>query len=217
MRTAGNFIAAEPDAEGYEGGSSRCAMVSGFSVHAGVGIRAGRRKELERLVRCAARPPLASERLSQLRDGRLSYRLKSPWKNGTTHVIFEPIELLEKLAVLVPAPRANLIRYHGVVGPASKWRASIVPASPDSSVTPPECECETSSETSKRRRRNYGWASLMARVFEIDVLECAHCKGRLRILAAIHPPDTTRKILECLGLLTRAPSLAPAVSSNIFE
>ena len=150
-------------------------------------------------------------------DGRLTYRLKTPWRNGTTHVIFEPLELLEKLAVLVPAPRANLIRYHGVVGPASKWRASIVPASPDTGVAPSECECEKSSVTSRRRRRNYGWASLMARVFEIDVLECSHCKGRLRILAAIHPPDVTRKILDCLGLPARAPPLTRAVSSNISD
>ena len=34
----------------------------------------------------------------------------------------------------------------------------------------------------------------------------------MRILAAIHPPDTTRKILEHLGLPSRAPPIAPAVS-----
>ena len=54
-------------------------------------------------------------------------------------------------------------------------------------------------------------------IFEVDVLECPHCKGRLRILAAIHPPDATRKILECLGLPDRTPPLTPAVSSNIFK
>jgi hypothetical protein len=46
---------------------------------------------LERLLRYAARPPLAAERLEPLPDGRLSYRLKTPWKDGTTHVIFEPL------------------------------------------------------------------------------------------------------------------------------
>ena len=98
--------------ESFETGRSRCAMASGFSIHAGVGIRAGQRKELERLCKYAARPPLATDRLSRLPDGRLSYRLKTPWRNGTTHVMFEPLELVEKLAVLVPAPRANLIRFH---------------------------------------------------------------------------------------------------------
>jgi hypothetical protein len=46
----------------------------------------------------------------------------------------------------------------------------------------------------------------------LDVLQCECCGGRMKILAAIHPPDTTAKILECLGLPSRAPPLAPAVS-----
>jgi hypothetical protein len=40
----------------------------------------------------------------------------------------------------------------------------------------------------------------MMRVFLVDVLKCEHCGGRLKILAAIHPPDATRKILECLNV-----------------
>jgi hypothetical protein len=52
---------------------------------------------------------------------------------------------------------------------------------------------------------NYNWATLMARVFEIDVLECPDCKGRIRIVAVIHPPEATQKILRCVGLPTRSP------------
>ena len=46
----------------------------------------------------------------------------------------------------------------------------------------------------------------------LDVLECPRCLARTRILAAIHPPDATPKILDCLGLPSRAPPLAAAVS-----
>jgi hypothetical protein len=53
----------------------------------------------------------------------------------------------------------------------------------------------------------------MKRVWALDVLECPRCLGRMRILAAIHPPDATRKILECLGLPSRAPPVSPAVSA----
>lgn len=194
-------------------GTSRCARVSGFSVHAGVGIRAHDRKGLERLCKYAARPPLATERLTQRPDGRLSYRLKTPWRNGTTHVMFEPQELMEKLAVLVPAPRLNLTRLHGVLGPAAKWRASIVPAPPAPTSS---CDCGGEKEA-KTRRRNYESASLMVRVFEMDVLVCPNCSGRLRILAALHPPDNTRRILDCLGLPTRAPPLQPAIAQSDFE
>ena len=132
-------------------------------------------------------------------------------------MIFEPLEFLEKLAVLVPAPRANLVHDHGVVAPASKWRAAIVPEPPVTDVTAPECGCEAGGDTEKGRRRNYGWALLMARVFEMDVLKCRHCNGRLRILAAIHPPVVTRKILDCLGLPSRAPPLHPAIPEAISE
>lgn len=212
VRTLGRNIGAEDsgEEESFQSGTSRCAAVSGFSAHAGVAIRAHDRKALERLCKYAARPPVATERLAQRADGRLSYRLKTPWRDGTTHVIFEPQELMEKLAVLVPAPRLNLTRFHGILAPAAKWRASVVPA-PAATQSEPPCDCENGAGA-KTPRRNYAWALLMARVFEVDVLECPDCKGRLRILAAIHPPENTRKILDCLDLPTRAPPLKPAAA-----
>jgi len=68
------------------------------------------RRRLERLCRYVARPPVATERLSRMADGRLLYRLKHRWRDGTTHVVFEPQELVEKLAALVPPPRFHRIR-----------------------------------------------------------------------------------------------------------
>ena len=50
----------------------------------------------------------------------------------------------------------------------------------------------------------------MRRVFEIDVLECPRCGGAMRILAQIHPPETTTAILEWLKLPSRPPPLAAA-------
>jgi hypothetical protein len=60
----------------------------------------------------------------------------------------------------------------------------------------------------------YPWAQLMERVFELDVLSCPRCGGRMRILAAINPPDAIEKILACLGLPTRAPPIAPPLSDT---
>jgi len=45
------------------------------------------------------------------------YQLKTPYRDGTTHVLFEPLDFLARLAALVPKPRVNLIRYHGVFAP----------------------------------------------------------------------------------------------------
>jgi len=33
-------------------------------------------------------------------DGRVRVRLKRAWHDGTTHLLFEPLEFLEKLAAL---------------------------------------------------------------------------------------------------------------------
>ena len=59
--------------------------------------------------------------------------------------------------------------------------------------------------------RNYTWAESMKRVWALDVLECPRRQGHMRVLAAIHPPDATQKILDCLGLPSRAPPVNPAV------
>ena len=116
------------DPEGIDSSASpRCAAVAGFSLHGNVSIGARDCDRLERLFRYAARPPVSIDRLEALPDGRLRYWFKTAWRNGTTHAIFEPLQFLEKLAALVPTPRAHLVRFHGLLGPAAKWRPSIVP------------------------------------------------------------------------------------------
>jgi hypothetical protein len=106
----------------------RCASVAGVSLHANVAVPARDRPRLERLCRYVARPPVATERLSRLPDGRLLYRLKHRWRDGTTHVLYEPGELVEKLAALVPPPRFHLVRYHGILGPCASRRGRVVPS-----------------------------------------------------------------------------------------
>ena len=110
---------------------SGCACISGFSVHAGVGIPAHDRMRLERLCRYGGCPPVATERLSLLPDGRLLYRLKRRWRDGTSHIIFEPLDLVGKLAALVPPPRFNLVRYHGVLAASAAWRPLVIPEAAD--------------------------------------------------------------------------------------
>jgi hypothetical protein len=165
------------------------------------------------------------ERLEPHADGRrVLYRFKRPWRDGTTHVVMDPLELLEKLAALVPAPRAHLTRYAGVLAPAAKWRRLIVPESSSSAAIESAKQRETATSAVSaaisyaaspgpcRHGRNYTWAERMRRVFALDVLECPRCLGRMKILAAIHSPDALRKILDCLGLPSRAPPVEPAVS-----
>jgi hypothetical protein len=79
--------------------------VEGFSLHAGVASKAHEREKLERICRYIARPPVAEKRLSLTRNAMVRYELKTPYRDGTTHVLFEPLDFISKLAALVPKPR----------------------------------------------------------------------------------------------------------------
>jgi hypothetical protein len=105
----------------------RCANAAGLSLHADVAVPARDRKRLERLARYCGRPPIATDRLTQLDDGRLCYRLKRRWRDGTTHIVLDPVDLLERLATFVPSPRSHVVRYHGILAPSAGWRDHVVP------------------------------------------------------------------------------------------
>lgn len=110
--------------------SERVPRYGGMSLHADVAVPARDRRRLERLCRYVARPPLASERLDERGDGTLALRLKTRWRDGTTHVLMERSELIERLVPLIPPPRAHQVRYHGALAPSASLRDQIVPGQP---------------------------------------------------------------------------------------
>jgi hypothetical protein len=169
------------DPEALDAGAERriplCANVAGVGLHAGTTVPAHDRQRLERLLRYAGRPPLCNERLSARQDGRLVYRLKRRWRDGTTHVVFEPGDLVARLAALVPPRRFHLLRYHGVLAPMAAWRPRIVPQievpetrGPSRTVEPVEPHAGAGAPASApppgatTRPRYYSWAELMRRV-----------------------------------------------------
>ena len=56
--------------------------------------------------------------------------LKTPYDDGTSHVVLSPMEFMGRLAALVPKPRVNLTRFRGVFSPRSGLRAHVVPGKP---------------------------------------------------------------------------------------
>ena len=78
--------------------------VAGFSLHAGVAARAHEREKLERLCRYITRPAVSEKRLSLLSNGKVRCELKTPHHDGTTHVIFEPLDFIARLVALRRSP-----------------------------------------------------------------------------------------------------------------
>ena len=99
----------------------------------------------------------------------------------------------------------NLIRYFGILAPAAKHRSKVVPV--------PEGELDISPVGTEPvlspRRSGLDWASLLRRVWDIDVLACP-CGGRIRIIAVIESPAVIRRILKHVGLPSESPVIASA-------
>src|SRR5262245_39034629 len=192
---------------GYEGEppelkGPRCASVNGFSLHANTAIPAHRRDQLERLLRYTARGALSLERLEQDANGDLIYRFNRPWSDGTTGIKLSPLELLEKLAALVPLPRAHLVRYAGCLAPHSTLRAALIPTPRQQGVD---------GEQTKTGTPSWHWARLLGRVFDVDMATCPFCRrGSLRIMAAITQESVITRILRHLQLASVPPPIAPA-------
>jgi hypothetical protein len=217
---------------------ARChARQEGFDLHAGVRVRADERDRLERLCRYVLRPPVAQDRLHLTAEGQVLLQLRHPWSDGTTHLLFDPLELLERLAVLIPRPRINLILYHGVLpfdvaqgtpsmvegwgrgprGPSTLlrtipshvegWRALVV----GFGNTADPGETSTTEPDAPAPR----WADLMRRSFGIDTLACPRCPGRLRLIALIEEPSVIERILRHLCLPTEVPTPRPGRAPSL--
>jgi Putative transposase/Transposase zinc-binding domain len=194
------------------------ARANGFDLHAGLVVPAGQRDRLERVGRYALRPPVTQERIHLTDEGQVRLQLRQPWRDGTTDVVFDPVEFLGRLAVLVPRPRINLILYHGVLGPRAAWRADVVrrqmsgdggEAGVKDSATEQAREGDP-AETARRQARGQTWAALMERTFGFDVLACPRCGGRLRLIALIEEAGVIQRILRHVGVPTEIPAPRPA-------
>ena len=157
-----------------------CADIDGFSLHAAVRVEAHDRKRLEQLCRDITRPALSDERVQLNAAGQVELELKTPWRDGTTHLVMNPLEFMQRLAALLPRPRLHLIRFgaritslrevsgpplreHGVLAPNAKLRPLVVPHRPEVQEPTTEVaaagECET--ETVQTRPRLISWARLL--------------------------------------------------------
>jgi hypothetical protein len=180
----------------------RCARVHGFSLHANTEIPAHRRDQLERLIRYTGRGAVSLERLQEDANGDLVYTFTHPWSDGTTGITLSPLELLEKLAALVPLPRVHLVRYGGCLAPHSHLRGAIRPTPRQQGLDGEEAHTGTPY---------WPWARLLGRVFGLEMSTCPFCRrGTLRLIAVIAQESVITRILRHLQLASVPPPIAPA-------
>ncbi len=184
--------------------------MAGFSLYAGVAAARHERQKLERLCRYITRPAIAERRLSLTPAGDVRYRLKAPYRDGTTHVVFEPLDFMARLPAVapktlallagwaLPRPRVNLTRYRRVFAPNSKHRALVTPAKRGKGAKWKVSD-EEQENTPAARRAAVSWAQRLKRVFGIDIETCPVCGGAVRIGASIEDPAANRKILAHVG------------------
>jgi hypothetical protein len=172
----------------------------GFDLHAGVRVPAHDRAHLGRLCRYLVRPPLGNDRLQRLDDGRYSIRLKTAWKDGTSHVVLSGVELVARLAALIPPPRVHSVRYFGVFAPHAKLRALVVPKPKPEDHVCAHAAGQPNSLASNSSRMS--WATLMKRAWDLDVLECPRCHARLQHIAVLTDAGVIAKIAAAIARKT---------------
>jgi len=128
-------------------------------------------------------------------------------------VIFEPLDFIARLAALVPRPRVNLTRFHGVFAPNSKHRAVVTPAKrgKGSKLKVPD---EAQDQTPAERRASMTWAQRLKRVFNIDIETCQECGGAMKVIACIEDPVVIKKILDHLKQKDKANEPNPLPESR---
>ncbi|MBK7249884.1 MAG: transposase [Gammaproteobacteria bacterium] len=186
-----------PRLQGLEGDPNGAARAGGFSLHAGIDIAPDQRPKLERLCRYVSRPPVATERMAMTSSGHVRYQLKTPYRDGTTHIVLEPLDFMARLAALVPPPKMHLTRYHGVFAPHSKLRAAVTAAHRGIGAPQPLPAADPAKPPTPRHVA-MTWARRLKRVFGIEIEACVRCGGKLAIIASIEEPEVIASILAHL-------------------
>ena len=137
-----------------------------------------------------------------------------------------PLELIERIAALVPPPRTHRHHNFGVLAPNSQLRAAVTAMAAPAQAMPSQ-PAQTGAreggptlsepEPPKRSKAHYLWAVLIARIYEVFPLLCPMCGGQMRIIAFITHSADIRKILDHTGVDSEAPNIAPARGPPLWD
>jgi hypothetical protein len=150
------------------------------------------------LCRYVSRPPVATERMALTSCRQVRYQLKTPYRDGTTHLVIELLDFMARLAALVPPPRMHLTRYHGVFAPHGRLRSAVTPA--HRGIGAPQRTGMTIDSVKPPTPQHVAmsWVRRLKRMFGIEIEDCARCGGKLKVIASIEEPRVIAKILALL-------------------
>ncbi len=175
-----------PAREEEEYGTDQLGRIGGFSLHAGVSVNTRERKKLERICRYISRPALSEARLELTGQGMVRYALKTAYRDGTTHVVFDRGGL------------PSNSRYRNRVKPVrgSKVKKTTVDAEADGRQEP---------DLTEGRRKGMCWAQRLRRVFNIEVSICSACGGPMKIIAESRTAASKIRLSSSRSCLTWRP------------
>ena len=144
----------------------------------------------------------------------------------TWNASLDPLQLLDRLAGLVPPPRVHRHRYHGVLAPHARLRRAVTPVlsavegaranqAVDGVVAVPPARTQGAADAERATARVRSaairlWAALLARIYEVFPLVCPRCGGEVRLIAFLTERVTIERILNHLGEPTVPPAIAAA-------
>jgi hypothetical protein len=113
-------------AKDSEGGTAARQGAYAFHLYFSNAIEVEERPQLQALVDYVLAPPFLDGQVSLDSNGNVVVELKRARHNGTTQVVYKPFKFLDRLAELIPRPRANTIRYFGIYAPSAKLRKQAI-------------------------------------------------------------------------------------------
>jgi len=203
---AGNYVTKIGSGFGYSeevplAKGNLCFSMNGFSLHAATKFNPLDRVRLYKHIEYLARGPIADSRVELTESNMVKLKLKTPWTNGTTHLLFTQLEFLERLASLVPPPKSHLVRWSGCFAPNSTIRQKI--------VLRPQVKKGFYFDEEDKQVKNYTVAKLLSKTFGVDVLHCDGCGGKLKLVCAVQDPLSIKRYLEHIGEDPKPPPRAP--------
>jgi hypothetical protein len=144
------------------------------------------------------------------------YELPKPRPNAPGAITLDPLELIDRLVVVVPPPRIHRHRYHAVLAPHARLRAAVTAVANqavEGVIAIPSTPEKGSEKSATARARSAAvriWAALLARIYQVFPLMCTNCGAEMRLIAFITERSSIQHILNHIGESPVAPPIAPA-------